>query len=93
MSLPIPNLFLKQGYLYKPLFNINLFSSFTGVTYPIQIYLPKNISANKTYPVLYVLDAEWHFSKVADSLDELEIEAIIVGIENFVDASYKHRED
>lgn len=68
-------------------------STFTGVTYPIQLYLPKNISANKTYPILYVLDAEWHFSKVADSLDNQEIEAIIIGIENFVDANYKHRED
>ena len=68
-------------------------SSFTGVEYPIQLYLPKNRIIGKKYPVIYVLDAEWHLKRVADSLDRLELEAIIIGIENFVDASYKHRED
>jgi len=68
-------------------------SSFTGVEYSIQLYLPKNRVAGKRYPVIYVLDAEWHLKKVADSLDRLELEAIIIGFENFVDAQYKHRED
>jgi hypothetical protein len=68
-------------------------SGFTGVEYPIQLYLPKNRITGKKYPVIYVLDAEWHLKRVADSLDRLELEAIIIGIENFVDAQYKHRED
>ena len=68
-------------------------SSFTGVEYPIQLYLPINRITGKKYPVIYVLDAEWHLKRVADSLDRLELEAIIIGIENFVDAQYKHRED
>ena len=68
-------------------------SSFTGVEYPIQLYLPKNRITGKKYPVIYVLDAEWHLKRVADSLDRLELEAIIIGIENFVDEQYRHRED
>lgn len=68
-------------------------SGFTGVEYPIQLYLPKNLVAGRKYPVIYVLDGEWHLKRVADSLDRLELEAILIGIENFVDAQYKHRED
>ncbi|MCG7560797.1 alpha/beta hydrolase-fold protein [Pseudoalteromonas sp. McH1-42] len=68
-------------------------SSYTGVSYPLKIYLPQNRVANKTYPVIYALDAEWRFDTIADSLDDNKMEVIVVGVENYADDNYKHRED
>lgn len=68
-------------------------SSYTGVSYPLKIYLPQNRVANKTYPVIYALDAEWRFDTIADSLDDNKMEVILVGVENYADDNYKHRED
>ncbi|QPB82470.1 hypothetical protein CWC22_005505 [Pseudoalteromonas rubra] len=67
-------------------------SSYTGVSYPLKIYLPQNRVANKTYPVIYALDAEWRFDTIADSLDDNKMEVIVVGVENYADDNYKHRE-
>ncbi|MCF2910066.1 hypothetical protein L1285_17265 [Pseudoalteromonas sp. DL2-H2.2] len=67
-------------------------SSYTGVSYPLRVYLPQNRVANKRYPVIYVLDAEWRFDTIADSLDDNKMAVILVGIENYVDEGYKHRE-
>ncbi|MCG7536532.1 alpha/beta hydrolase-fold protein [Pseudoalteromonas sp. OOF1S-7] len=67
-------------------------SSYTGVSYPLRIYLPQNRIANKRYPVIYVLDAEWRFDTIADSLDDNKMAVILVGVENYVDEGYKHRE-
>ncbi|WP_046005583.1 alpha/beta hydrolase [Pseudoalteromonas rubra] len=67
-------------------------SSYTGVSYPLRVYLPQNRIANKRYPVIYVLDAEWRFDTIADSLDDNKMAVILVGVENYVDEGYKHRE-
>ncbi|TMP35484.1 hypothetical protein CWB98_15820 [Pseudoalteromonas rubra] len=67
-------------------------STYTGVSYPLNIYLPQNRNANKTYPVIYTLDAEWRFETIADSLDKNKMEVILVGVENYVDEGYQHRE-
>lgn len=67
-------------------------STYTGVSYPLKIYLPQNRTANKTYPVIYTLDAEWRFETIADSLDKNKMEVILVGVENYVDDDYQHRE-
>ncbi|ALU44597.1 alpha/beta hydrolase [Pseudoalteromonas rubra] len=68
-------------------------SAYTGVSYPLKIYLPHNLTANKSYPVIYALDAEWRFDTIADSLDDNKMEVILVGVENYADDNYKHRED
>ncbi|WP_125781746.1 alpha/beta hydrolase [Pseudoalteromonas rubra] len=67
-------------------------SSYTGVSYPLKLYLPQNRTTNKRYPVIYVLDAEWRFDTIADSLDDNKMAVILVGIENYVDEGYQHRE-
>lgn len=68
-------------------------SNYTGVSYPLKVYLPHNYDAGKQFPVIYVLDAEWRFETVADSIDKNRLEVILVGVENYVDEQYKHRED
>lgn len=72
-------------------------SRFTGGTHPIKIYLPHKVLANKTYPVIYILDGEWHLDKVANSLDYHEMEVIVIGVGNDTELDpankYKHRED
>ncbi|KZN48712.1 alpha/beta hydrolase [Pseudoalteromonas luteoviolacea] len=67
-------------------------SHYTGVSYPLKLFLPHNHAPNRKFPVIYILDAEWRFETVADSVDKNQLEVILVGIENYVDDDYKHRE-
>jgi predicted alpha/beta superfamily hydrolase len=57
-------------------------SAATGWAYPLRIYLPFNYAESKQrYPVLYALDGKIRFDLVADRLDELEAEVIVIGID------------
>ncbi len=55
-----------------------------SVRYPIMIYLPKNYgdTANKEYPLLLILDAEWNFKSIINIVDELGKDIIVVGVGN-----------
>jgi uncharacterized protein len=60
-------------------------SANTGRTYDLYIRLPEEYTANRQYPVLYLLDGQWDF-KLLDSIygglhyDQFIPELIIVGI-------------
>ena len=64
----------------------NLTSEITGRTYQISVALPENYAtSNKTYPVLYAVDANSEFGTVVETarllrLEETVPELIIVGI-------------
>ena len=64
----------------------NLTSEITGGTYQISVALPENYaSSNKTYPILYAVDANAQFGTVVEAarllrLDETVPELVIVGI-------------
>jgi len=67
----------------------NLTSEITGRTYQISVALPENYAtSNKTYPVLYVVDANGRFGTVVETAQVLQAdskintvpELIIVGI-------------
>lgn len=55
--------------------------------YPLYYYLPDNYTEEKQYPVVYLLDGDWHTERMAYEINELrknnEIpECILVGIGN-----------
>ncbi len=57
-------------------------SLYTRWTYPLQVYLPPGYAeTERRYPVLYALDSRVVFNMIADLLDELAIEAIVIGID------------
>lgn len=59
----------------------NLNSASTGWTYPLQVYLPPGYAdSERSYPVLYALDAKIRFDKLADMLDAAELQIIMLGI-------------
>ncbi len=55
-----------------------------GVKYPVKVYLPPGyeLDALASYPVLYVLDAEWRFSTTVSMVEERNKSIIIVGVGN-----------
>lgn len=59
-------------------------SNYTNHTYPINVYLPEGYGDDATiqYPVLYMLDAEFHFSYTVDYAREGNNSLIIVAIDN-----------
>jgi predicted alpha/beta superfamily hydrolase len=58
-------------------------SKITGVTYPYHVYLPASYAnnADKAYPIMYVLDGQWGFKGLANSIDRDNREVIVVAIE------------
>lgn len=63
--------------------NQNIVSSIAstniGESYPVRIFLPANYEDNNL-PVLYVLDGKTYYENVINWVEEIELEAIIVGI-------------
>ena len=59
-------------------------AGFNSVAYPISVYLPPGHGDDPTasYPVLFVLDAEWRFSDTVDFVEDKNKSVIIVGIGN-----------
>jgi predicted alpha/beta superfamily hydrolase len=58
-------------------------STITGVSYPIDVYLPPEYdSTDISYPVIYVTDGEWHFSSFYANVSRKQLPAIIVAIGN-----------
>ena len=57
-------------------------SVYTRWTYPLRVYLPAGYAASeRDYPVLYALDGRIRFDLIANRLDELNAEVIVVGID------------
>ena len=57
-------------------------SESTGWTYPLRVYLPAGYEDSaQSYPVLYALDAKIRFDLIADRLDELGAQVIVVAID------------
>lgn len=62
-------------------------SSFVKDDYRIRYFLPPDYSADKKYPVVYLLDGDWYFDRMAREINELWEsnsipECILVGIGN-----------
>jgi len=58
-------------------------SVITDWSYPLRVYLPAGYETSQhTYPVLYAVDAEVRFDRLADMLDEFELQIIMIGIAN-----------
>jgi predicted alpha/beta superfamily hydrolase len=57
-------------------------SVYTGWTYPLRVYLPASYAeSERNYPVLYALDGRIRFNLIANQLDELGAEVIVVAID------------
>ena len=63
-----------------------------AVDYPLHFYLPFDYDPQKSYPVIFILDGEWHFETFANELDRSQNEAIIIGVANYDLDGYDHRE-
>jgi len=58
-------------------------STITGVSYPIDVYLPPDYdSTDIEYPVIYVTDGEWYFASFSMDISRKQLPAIIVAIGN-----------
>jgi Predicted hydrolase of the alpha/beta superfamily len=59
-----------------------LYSSITGITYPVHVYLPEDYnSTDRTYPIIYTTDGQWVFGGFRNQLYQFGIDAILVAIE------------
>ena len=62
-------------------------SSYTGVTYPVTVYLPASYAASTgTKPVVYAMDDEFQGPLIAQTLQSLGVDAIVVSVGNLGDA-------
>ncbi len=77
-----------ESHVLAPYESIN-----TQGLYPLNLYLPANIESNRLYPTLVVLDGEWLFEEVVNTLDTLELEVIVIAVANDDADGYQHRED
>ena len=58
-------------------------STVTKRSYPIYVYLPPEYdSTDINYPVIYVTDGEWHFSRFVEYIHQQKVPAIIIAIGN-----------
>ena len=55
-------------------------SRINGLTYRVLVSTPAGATADKTYPVFYVLDGNYYFTAVSDSADYARLPTIVVGI-------------
>jgi predicted alpha/beta superfamily hydrolase len=56
-------------------------SASTNWSYPLQVYLPPGYAeSDRTYPVLYAMDARVRFDRIADILDAADLQIIMIGI-------------
>ncbi len=58
-------------------------SKITSIAYPYHIYLPASYQQDidKHYSVIYVLDGQWNFKTIANSIDGENRDIIVVAIE------------
>lgn len=59
---------------------LNLHSDITGKEYELKINLPSNYDKTKSYPTLYVLDAQWDFPLVYSIYGELYFDGMVPGM-------------
>jgi len=57
---------------------------FDEYNYPVQIYLPKIYNTNKNLPIIYLLDGKFNFDRVTNLVKSTNIDAIVVGVGDFV---------
>ncbi len=60
----------------------DIYSNITNITYQYNVYLPESYSSNsKTYPVIYVTDAQWASDqRFARIIESKKMDVIVVGI-------------
>jgi hypothetical protein len=49
-------------------------------SFSIFVRLPENYDRSKKYPVIFLLDANFYFSRVSDSIERMSMQPILVGI-------------
>ena len=60
----------------------NITSENTGISYPVHVYLPPGYEeTEKDFPVIYWTDGQWYFHGMAGILEELNIRAVMVSVE------------